>query len=140
MRKVTNYRDKKKSQKVRIRVPVCPYCGSKSVLTSGDMVYQHRPDLHRKMFYVCQPCGARVGCHEDGRPLGTLANRELRLSRLRCHSLFDKLWKSGRMKRKAAYTWLAKFMELPSKDAHIGKFNIEQCNKLIEVLEKMQAD
>lgn len=99
----------------------CPYCKKAAVLTDGERIYPHRPDLHDKQFYACFGCKAWVGCHavefeffaptridgewewdwhedehadvrEPPRPFGSLANAELRALRSRVHSLLDPLW------------------------------------------------
>lgn len=85
--------------------------------------------------YVCKPCDARVGTHGKGKtPLGTMANKKLRALRNAAHRGFDPLWKSKRMSRRNAYKWLRDKMDLTSKEAHIGKFNEEQCLQLLKIL------
>lgn len=72
--------------------PDCPYCGQESMQGTGVDVYPHRPDLQHLVFYSCAPCQARVGCHPGTtRPLGNLANAELRAARIEAHTQFDKL-------------------------------------------------
>lgn len=60
------------------------------------------------------------------------ADFETRCARKDAHSIFDKLWKYGSHKRTGLYQKLANYLHLPKKDTHIGKFNIEQCQKVIE--------
>jgi len=110
----------------------CNYCGEQAELKTGEQVYPKRPDLKEKNFYVCEPCDAKVGCHENTtKPLGTLANEELRKMRSYTHTHFDKLWQSGLIKRTNAYTWLAFELNIPFKFAHIGEFNTDLCRKTI---------
>ena len=115
------------------RVEKCPYCGSSVELKDSSIVYKRSYGL----IYICSrypECDAYVGCHGDTDvPLGTMANLELRELRKRAHNLFDKKWKSGRLTRKAAYRRLQVMMGLGKKDAHIAKFNIDQCRKVIEI-------
>jgi hypothetical protein len=59
------------------------------------------------------------------------ANKELREKRMEAHGVFDKLWKSGKVKRFDAYTYLSNFMQISRKDCHIGQFSVEQCDKII---------
>lgn len=106
---------------------ICDYCGQAASRVNGDIIYPHRPDLYSKKFYLCAPCAAYVGCHADGKPLGRLANHELRKMKSRAHAVFDPLWKSGRMTRHAAYKWLSDAMGLPKEQTHIGMFDIGQC-------------
>lgn len=58
-------------------------------------------------------------------------------ARIRAHEVFDELWKSGLMSRKAAYAWLARAMELPPGRAHIAQFNVEQCERVVELVGKL---
>jgi len=120
--------------------PVCPYCLSLAVLVGGDAVYPHRPDLHRKRFYLCRPCDAWVGCHPQTTvPLGRLANKELRGWKILAHAEFDKLWKEGRMKRTAAYKLMQRLMGMTPDEAHIGLFSVDQCKQLIQKLSELKA-
>lgn len=115
----------------------CNYCGGKAILVNGKRIYpwEGLKKVWKKKFWLCSPCDAYVGCHPGGdRRLGTLANKPLRSLRIRCHEQFDKLWKSGPMKRQYAYIWLQDKMGLQPEQAHIGKFDEEQCLKLLEIL------
>lgn len=104
----------------------CPYCGKNAPLVWGDKVYPHRPDLHDKRFYLCEPCNAYVGCHKDtNKAFGTLANAELRKARSAAHAEFDPLWQMGYMKRTDAYSWLASELGIPVKQAHIGMMDMD---------------
>jgi hypothetical protein len=112
----------------------CDYCGSAAELVSGDRIYPHRLDLAHKKFFLCDPCEAYVGCHPNTvKPLGRLANAELRRSKSSAHAMFDPIWQSGKMTRKEAYAWLARELSVDSKDCHIGMFNIEMCAKVLRV-------
>ena len=105
----------------------CPYCNRDAQQATGADIYPHRPDLAHKKFYRCSPCGAYVGCHKDGRPLGRLANADLRRAKQLTHAKFDPLWKSGQMSRSAAYRWLADQLGIPGDECHIGMFDIDRC-------------
>lgn len=112
--------------------PVCPYCGSKSRLTTGTEIYPKRKDLHRKYFYVCAPCDAYVGCHRDTiRPLGRLADALLRAAKSAAHQAFDPKWQHGRMSRTQAYWWLANQLQIPAHECHIGMFGLDMCAKVV---------
>ncbi len=112
--------------------PVCGYCNKFSVLVSGKEVYPHRKDLFSLKFYVCDPCGARVGVHKGTvNPLGRLANSELRSAKSEAHRYFDELWKSKLMSRKEAYRWLSGKLGIDREDCHIGMFDVDMCNKSV---------
>src|SRR5690349_1108918 len=106
----------------------CPYCGDAAKLVNGSVIYPNREDLAEKLLWYCgPPCNAYVGCHPGtNKPLGTLANAELRRARMATHSIFDPLWKTGKFTRKGAYAWLMKQMNLTKYNCHIAKFDLKQ--------------
>lgn len=123
---------------------ICDYCGQPSELVSGAIFYPHRPDLADLQIYRCLPCNASVGCHKGTtRPLGRLANAELKRAKIAAHAVFDPLWKEkkerdGLSKKKArstGYKWLAAQLGIQdiAKDCHIGLFDIEQCRRVVEI-------
>ena len=65
--------------------------------------------------------------------MGDLANEVLRLKRIETHQVFDAYWTERGMSRTQAYRWLAKKMHLPERKAHIGGFEMHQCQKLIDL-------
>lgn len=82
---------------------------------------------------------AYVGVHKGtDRPLGRLANAELRYWKKAAHAVFDPLWQRGpfRGHRNVAYGWLAQKMNLPIEKTHIGMFDVEQCKKAIQIIRK----
>lgn len=114
--------------------PVCPYCDQTSEIVGGLEIYPHRSDLAQKWFWRCFQCSAYVGCHPGTKkPLGRLANAELRRLKSCAHAAFDPLWKNGPMKRSHAYQWLAKRLEIPTEECHIGMFDEETCKRVVEV-------
>ena len=115
----------------------CHYCKGLATVTTGRVIYPHRPDLFMKPFWRCNGCGAYVGCHPGTyAPLGTLASREVRRARLQAHAAFDARWKSGGdMPRKEAYAWLAAELGLPVDQCHIGMFDLATCEKVIRLCE-----
>ena len=120
----------------------CPYCNQPAALVTGAVIYPHRPDLHHKMFWQCKPCKAFVGCHDKGvgqgdgtKPLGRLANAELRQWKQRAHAAFDPVWKARHMSRRDAYAWLAGQLGIKAEDCHIGMFDVDQCRAVVEAVE-----
>lgn len=120
---------------------VCDYCNNEARLVGGDVIYPHRPDLHGLRFWHCGPCGAYVGCHKGTtRPLGRLANAELRQAKQDAHAAFDPKWKFHTfrdgyqtMTRTMAYKWLAEQLGIPIEQCHIGMFDVETCGRVVEV-------
>jgi hypothetical protein len=86
--------------------------------------------------WACRPCDAWVGTHKNSpehKPLGRLANAELRKAKMAAHAVFDPLWKSGRMSRKEAYSMLSEKMSIPKDQAHIGMFDVDQCKAVVNI-------
>lgn len=117
---------------------ICPYCAGKVIFTDSAVLY------HGKSYgdiYLCTNCNASVGVHKGTRkPLGTLANSVLKLKRRETHAVFDGWWQSMRMNRTAAYQWLAEQMGLPVYRTHIGQFDMEQCERVIQIVYAIQGN
>ncbi|MCM1297763.1 MAG: DUF3268 family zinc-finger domain-containing protein [Muribaculaceae bacterium] len=117
---------------------ICRYCGGVVRQVPASKVYgveaARRLRLTKEWFYQCQNCNARVGCHRGTkRPLGNLANEVLRLKRMETHQVFDGFWRSNGMTRTAAYKWLAERMGLTEAQTHIGGFEMDQCQQVIDI-------
>ncbi len=102
------------------------------------------------MVWACLPCGAWVGVHRDSAdyaPLGGLANADLRKARIVAHACFDKLWKAKMRRDKceksvargAGYKWLATQLGIPAAEAHIGKFDLDMCNRTADICNQVLA-
>lgn len=115
---------------------ICPYCKNPAIKITGNRLYPTRQDLAAKEFYACINCNAHVGCHKDGTPLGRLANEGLRAAKQLAHANFDPIWKSGSKTRKEAYMWLAKELNVPKEECHIGMFNLKTCKEVIHICKK----
>ena len=86
------------------------------------------------MIYLCRQCDAYVGVHRGtDKPLGRLANKELRYWKMAAHEAFDPIWQGRNMRRNEAYKWLAGCMGLKPKETHIGMFDVSQCKKVIKI-------
>ena len=114
----------------------CPYCFKDAALASGREVYPHRPDLHLKPFYLCQPCRAWVGCHPGTtKPLGRLADAKLRSAKMRVHAAFDPHWKGTKnITRGRCYRRLARDLGIAETDCHVGMFDLETCERALGVI------
>lgn len=126
-------------------VPICPYCEEPAILMPGRAVYPNRPDLWTKPIWRCRPCGAWVGCHPGTeKPLGRLANAELRAAKSAAHAAFDPLWKAKMRReqcsqskaRKAGYKWLADQMGMNPKRCHIGMMDVAECQRVVEICQR----
>lgn len=108
----------------------CDYCGRPTLYTDSAVVYSRSYG----MIYYCPPCSAWVGVHRGtNKPLGRLANAELRGWKKKAHAAFDPLWQQGHMNRHAAYAWLAQQLGIPEKQTHIGMFDVHQCQQVVRI-------
>ena len=90
--------------------------------------------MQNEYLYQCQNCNARVGCHKGTtRPLGDVANEILRLKRIEAHQVFDAYWQKMHISRTKAYQWLARELKLSEEDTHIGGFEIDTCQRVIDL-------
>lgn len=109
----------------------CPECG-------GVMVLR---DSRFGPFYGCRSyprCKATHGAHkETGEPLGIPADHATKQERMATHALFDRLWRDDRtahFDRLGAYQWMADTLGLTLDEAHIGRFDAAQCQRLRALL------
>lgn len=128
-----------------MKVP-CSYCDRPARLVMGREIYRHLHHLRLQWFWLCEPCDAYVGCHRKGcgqgygtKPLGRLANAQLRRAKMAAHDAFDPLWKSGRMARGDAYAWLAGQLGISVENCHIGMFDVDGCNAVVAAVEARRA-
>lgn len=111
---------------------ICPYCGKEAEFMTTEEFYG--ADYGTNM-YVCESCDAYVGTHgRSEKPLGTLANHRLRNLRKMAHRYFDPIWRKKKMPRSAAYEWLSNQMNIPKDECHIGAFNEEQCEQVVNIM------
>jgi hypothetical protein len=107
---------------------ICPYCGKEALWCDNKEIYG-RSIGRSHMIYYCGRCDAYVGCHNNTtKPLGTMANKELRQARIKAHDHLDKFWKSGTWSRTEMYTKVS--IEL-GKRIHMGESDLEMCQKII---------
>lgn len=128
---------------------ICPYCGRKPKYVDSELIY----GKSYGMIYLCRGCDAYVGVHKGSdKPLGRLADKDLREAKKKAHYYFDALWKAKtnigiledprRSKRKVewqracrsqAYKWLSEVMQIKPEFTHIGMFDVEQCEKVVQL-------
>ena len=124
---------------LHLEIPkICRYCGGVVRLAPAAEVYgaaaARRLGIEREKFYQCQNCNARVGCHKGTtRPLGDVANEILRLKRIEAHQVFDAYWQKQHISRTKAYQWLARELKLSEEETHIGGFEIDTCQRVIDL-------
>ncbi|MDO4549515.1 MAG: zinc-finger-containing protein [Clostridia bacterium] len=108
----------------------CDYCGKRAEFVDSSIVYGRSYG----MIYCCRECGAWVGVHKGtDKPLGRLANLELRELKKAAHNAFDPIWKHGQMTRRQAYACLSEQIGLVPADTHIGMFDVDRCKQTIRI-------
>ena len=131
----------------------CDYCGRQAELVDGSVVYPGNERVVGKFFWFCKPCDAWTATHENSpthKPLGRLANGELRESRKRALSAFNPLWMAGyAMLSQAghtgskthcigiAYKWLSERMGMSTRACHIGVMNPQQCDQARRICQSL---
>ena len=122
-----------------MKIPeICGYCGGKVIFTDSAILYG---GVSRGDVYLCTNCNASVGVHKGtNRPYGTLANAALKLKRRETHVVFDQFWKNQQMTRTNGYKWLAQQMQIPEYRAHIGIFDMQQCEQVLQICYKNQNE
>lgn len=122
----------------------CDHCGSPKVSLEKRGLMGYRTYGSWDLVWHCGECGAMVGCHEGTDiPYGTMADHQTRAARVEAHKAFDPLWKKMAKARDAApwgarfvdrelaYRWMAEILCIPYERAHVGMFNMAQCEALI---------
>jgi len=113
------------------------HCGARAMLRPASVV--HGDKAKNEYLYICSrypACDSYVGVHKKTlKPLGTLADKALRIKRIETHKAFNQLWESGLMKKWQAYKWMEAKFGLNSQQAHIAKFSEYMCNELIALCE-----
>jgi hypothetical protein len=127
----------------------CPYCKGSASIQPATVIYGSSGKTYPDVL-VCDGstgggrCDAYVGTHTAGprigKPLGTIADRELRELRKICHNrYFDPLWKEGEKERKEAYDYLSMIMAKPKLLAHIAMFNTADCGHFIHLMKTRES-
>ena len=125
------HKKKVKKHKEKNKPVICPYCGAQAILRPGSYLFN---DVSIEQLYVCTKypvCDSYVAAHPDKRPMGLLADAELRMKRREAHHAFDELWKQGIFTRSVAYKWMSDLFYIKGQEAHIGKLDIDRCERLI---------
>lgn len=116
----------------------CQYCGGKVEIVKNSEIYG-REYGEWPWAYLCRGCKAYVGMHPfTGIPLGTLADRNTREMRKLAKDAFNPLWQSGQMTRGDAYAWLAAQLGIAAGACHVGWFDADTCERVIEIIERRE--
>ena len=108
----------------------CPYCRKEAEWVENKAIYG-RNYGKSYMTYFCKTCDAYVGCHQNTRrPLGTMANKELREWRVKAHTNIDAYWKEKGMPRAEVYRLLK---EKLGRKIHVGESDLETAKILTTI-------
>lgn len=107
----------------------CPDCGAPLTLRWGRYGW----------FLSCTRYPDCKGSHcvhqKTRKPMGMPADKATRLARHAAHIAFDALWsQSIPGSRRAAYRWMREVLGKSKEEAHIGRFDIETCQRLVELV------
>lgn len=116
---------------------LCPYCRAKTVHVPDTEVYNTG---FGGMIYLCRNCDAYVGCHK-GKPTeskGRVADADLRKWKMLAHQYFDGLWRAKKsiapnIARARAYRWLSAELDIEPERCHIGMFDVEDCQRVVNI-------
>jgi len=115
----------------------CPYCGAPAVCRPASTVYGTVLRQKGSYLYLCSrypACDAYVTAHKkDRRPMGTLADGNLRHKRILAHQALEQLRQARRMDKWAVYVWLQGKLKMEPEQVHIGMFSEEMCDQVISL-------
>jgi ssDNA-binding Zn-finger/Zn-ribbon topoisomerase 1 len=116
----------------------CPYCNAPTTFIDSKIIYGRWYGWLLACTRYPQ-CDAYVGCEKGTkRPLGRLANAELRAAKLAAHNAFDPTWRdlpgNRHQNRRQAYHDLAKLLGIPMSQCHIADFDVEQCRRVVQAV------
>lgn len=124
-----------KRRKNRYEKPCTVHIVKDRVLRPAAYVYGDNNLDPEKYLYVCSgypSCDSYIGAHKKSmRPMGTMADSDLRNKRIEAHRALDAIWKNGYMTKHSTYIWLQNRLNLREKDTHIGKFSYYLCEQTI---------
>jgi zinc-finger-containing domain len=98
--------------------------------------------------WACLDCDAWVGCHSGThKPLGRLADKELRQWKMHVHRYFDPIWEARLARKRSAdpkytkamarggrYKALSLILGIPQQECHIGMFDVSRCCQAVEAI------
>ena len=90
-------------------------------------------DIYNGYIYSCPFCSSRVSVHKGTNiPMGTLANSEVGQQRKQVHRSLETIFGKNKRGKEMSHIWLSKILNI--KDAHVGNFDLETCEKVLKIL------
>jgi len=116
----------------------CPYCGRKAKMVTRDFVYGENARDKDEFMYICSGgCDAYVYCHNGTtKPMGKLANKELRQARIKAHKTMTIILNNGFMTKGELYKYLDVKM-IAGRHFHIAESDLYNCNEAIRVMKNI---
>ena len=112
----------------------CNLCGSNHVnLVNNSLLYGKEYGKYPYV-YLCTDCNAYVGVHPNLKPMGVLADNEMRELRRKCHDLFDKRW-TTKEERENQYNILGRQLGYERGRCHFSWMSKDELLKALLVLE-----
>ena len=125
---------KKKKKQMRETL-YCPYCKRPGVLRPAAYVYGDNNLDPEKYLYVCSgypSCDSYIGAHKKSmRPMGTMADSNLRNKRIEAHRALDAIWKNGYMTKHSTY--IGGFLH-PQRDSTMSRFLQQRLAELLSLV------
>jgi len=121
----------------------CPYCGAYAMRRPASVVYGDAARTENGYLFVCSrwpACDAYVSAHlKSGRPMGTLANGDLRHKRILAHKALDEFRKRRHIEKWEAYLWLQSKLGLGKEQTHIAMFSEYRCDQVIALCKEPES-
>ena len=112
----------------------CPYCGAPAICRPASTVHGAATWQKSSYLYLCSrwpACDSYVAAHKkDHRPMGSLANTNLRRKRIQAHQSLEELRQNRHMEKWAVYLWLQGKLQMDPDQVHIGMFSEEMCDRV----------
>ena len=111
----------------------CPYCNREAERISNEFLYGKV--YGNGMAWDCRHCDAFTGCSDDGRPIGALANKELRMARKKARAHVES-FVTGQVDEKSVrnmvYASLTRYLGISRQVCAIGRFNLDMCQRTMD--------
>ena len=111
----------------------CGYCGEDTERVTGKELFPNNPDTQNKQFLRCKPCRAHVGCHEDGRSYGSVAQPPLRAMRTEIFKKLDEYAQLTNCNRREAQHKVGTACNLPN-GLYVAKLDEPQAQTVLQWL------
>lgn len=122
----------------------CPYCGAQATLRPASVIYGSRAIHPDSQFYICSrwpACDSYVRAHKGSRrPMGELANGDLRHKRIEAHQALEQLQRHWKTNRRYMYQWLAFCLGTDAAHTHIAQFREYRCEQTIRLCQQARKN